>query len=99
MTTEHQPVALFSVGNVMMTAGLRDAVGEQFNATYYLYRHVTGDWGNVCKDDAQANEYAIANGLRIISVYHFQTSTENIEFYVITEADRSATTFLLKHEY
>ena len=61
-----------------------------------LRRHASGDWGDVCTDDLQSNQDALQNGLRLLSVYW---SSEGIRFWIITEADRSATTILLPDEY
>lgn len=60
-----------------------------------IKRHVSGDWGDVCSEDAEANEAAVKDGDRILSVYH----TTQGKVYVITEWDRSATTVLLASEY
>jgi hypothetical protein len=49
----------------------------------------------VCVEDYDANLDAIASGERILSVYHCGEH----KVYVITEADRSATTLLLAEEY
>ena len=71
-----------------------------------LTRHLHGDWGDVCADDAKANELALTQQTRIISSYTLpltpsnrseQTMMEKI--WIITEADRSVTTFLLPREY
>jgi hypothetical protein len=47
-------------------------------------------------EDWQANEQSLLRDLRLLSVY---TMTNGTKFWVITEADRSATTFLLPEEY
>lgn len=60
-----------------------------------IARHASGDWGDLCAEDKQANEDAIQDGDRILSAYKL----EGAKFYVITEADRSATTVLLAGEY
>lgn len=61
-----------------------------------LHRHVHGDWGIVCRDDAEANEYALLHYLRIVSIYE---DRNGIRFWIITEADRSSTTVLLPSDY
>jgi hypothetical protein len=61
-----------------------------------LGRHVTGDWGNVCSEDAEANDAAVGERARLLSSY---TSDEGVRFWIITEADRSLTTVLLPEEY
>jgi len=62
-----------------------------------LARHFAGDWGELCPDDRAENERAVREGgLRLFSVYRNRRGTR---FYVITEADRSATTVLLPEDY
>ena len=61
-----------------------------------LSRHVSGDWGTLDKEDWNANERALKHGGRLFSAYH---STQNIKFWIITEADRSVTTVLMPEDY
>lgn len=61
-----------------------------------LRRHAVGDWGNVTPDDRAANDDALKSGERLLSVYQSATGTT---FWVLTEADRSATTVLLPDDY
>jgi hypothetical protein len=42
------------------------------------------------------NEFSFVNGLRLLSRY---TLADGTAIYIITEADRSATTILLPEEY
>jgi len=58
--------------------------------------HQAGDWGDVCDDDRQANNRALTEGTRLLSVYH---SATGVKFWIITEADRSVTTLLLPEDY
>lgn len=60
-----------------------------------LKRHITGDWGEVCEEDKAANDEALRTGDRILSAY----ISNGHRFWIITEADRSATTILLPEEY
>jgi hypothetical protein len=46
--------------------------------------------------DVAENEYSVAHGFRLLSSY--QTGTGE-RLWIITEADRSATTLLLPEEY
>jgi hypothetical protein len=55
-----------------------------------------GDWGEVCEEDRQENELALRQGFRLLSVY---TTQAGEKLWVISEADRSATTLLLPQEY
>ena len=61
-----------------------------------LGRHLKGDWGECCEEDGQANDHALKNGERLLSVYTTKLGTK---FWVITEWDRSVTTFLLPEDY
>lgn len=60
-----------------------------------LKRHVSGDWGDVCSDDAALNDEALKLGNRILSVY----TVDDRVIWIITEADRSSTTILFPEEY
>ncbi|HEX7787451.1 MAG TPA: plasmid related protein [Methylomirabilota bacterium] len=61
-----------------------------------LGRHVSGDWGNVCSEDAEANEAAVNERERLLSSY---ATRDGVRFWIITEADRSLTTVLLPEAY
>jgi hypothetical protein len=61
----------------------------------YLARHAAGDWGDLCAFDRRQNEVALPEGYRVFSSY--ETPVGRV--WVITEADRSATTILLPEEY
>ena len=86
---------LFQLGQVVATPGVLQVV-SRCEIQEFLYRHSHGDWGMVCPEDAEENEFALVNGFRIFSVYW---SSMDIEVWVITEADRSCTTVLLPEEY
>ena len=57
-----------------------------------LLRHAFGDWGEVCAADAAKNELSITEGCCLRSAY---TDRNGVEFWVITEWDRSVTTVSL----
>lgn len=61
-----------------------------------LRRHASGDWGEVDPDDRAANDDAVRSGERLLSVYR---SANGTTFWVLTEADRTATTVLLPDDY
>ncbi len=87
--------AKFRLGRLLSTPGALERVpnGEMLQA---LGRHVSGDWGNVCPEDAEANEAAMHDRARLLSAY---TTEGGVRFWIITEADRSVTTVLLPEEY
>lgn len=87
----------FPLGRTLITPGALEAItdAEQIPAAF-LARHLVGDWGEVCEEDAQENELSLREGFRILSAYRTKNGTR---IWVITEADRSATTILLPEEY
>ncbi len=62
----------------------------------FLQRHAAGDWGEVDAHDKAENEYSLQQGFRLLSAYRLADGTK---IWIITEADRSATTLLLPEEY
>lgn len=87
---------LFELGRVVSTPGALNLLGGQNLTPYaYLARHASGDWGAVCAEDAEMNNLALRQGGRILSSYQVKTT----RLWIITEADRSATTLLLPEEY
>lgn len=89
------PHALFPTGQLMITPNALRVVGLEALATA-LERHSKGDWGDVDAHDRKANEDALRDGTRLLSVYH---SPDGGKFWIITEWDRSLTTILLPEDY
>jgi len=93
----------FSLGSIVATPGVIEIVPE-YRLLECLYLHKNGDWGKVCAEDAVNNNLSTHNGYRILSAYPIDPTLpckgygENC-LWIITEADRSATTFLLPEEY
>lgn len=95
MNGEALPPAKFRLGNIVATPNaLRYLTSDDI--LMGIRRHQAGDWGDIPKCDRQANERALRDGLRLLSVYQ---SAAGIRFWLITEADRSATTVLLPEDY
>jgi hypothetical protein len=86
--------ARFPLGQVAITANasLRLSTEEVLSA---LKRHACGDWGDLCPEDAMANDSALAQGGRLFSAYGHGAD----RFWIISEADRSVTTVLLPKDY
>ena len=95
MTTTPQARISFRLGQTVITRAAL-AVLPQLDVLEALGRHARGDWGDVGADDRQANEAALRDGERLLSVY---TSSDGRRFWIITEADRSVTTVLLPEDY
>ncbi len=91
-----QPLAegnLFPMGRVVATPGALDALNlAGVSPDALLSRHLKGDWGDLCEDDRQMNAEALSAGERLLSAYALPDSTR---IWIITEADRSATSLLL----
>jgi len=91
----------FQLGKLVMTAGVFNKVGENPEFAKFvaksLARHAAGDWGHMRQADIRENNLALKLGtLRIFSVYQ---EPELPKIWIITEADRSATTILFPEEY
>ena len=85
----------FALGRTVITRGALDALAQD-DVLSGLSRHARGDWGDVCSEDREANDAALSCGARLLSAYRTPDGTK---FWIITEADRSATTVLLPEEY
>ena len=87
----------FSLGQLVATPGALDALKEA-NVSFlpYISRHLLGDWGEISPEDAAENELSLQEDLRLLSAYSLPSG---YRIWIITEADRSATTILLPEEY
>ncbi len=97
--TAARPTArpLFDPGAIVATPGALQLLAQAgIEPLALLRRHLAGDWGDLDAEDRREISYALRHGLRLLSSYRV-TPTE--KDWVITEADRSATTFLLPEEY
>jgi hypothetical protein len=89
---------LFPVGHTVATPGCLELLNTTgINPSTLIYRHIQGDFGDLCRDDIKANQDALKTGGRIFSSYHLTDWNDKI--WIITEADRSITTLLLPEEY
>jgi hypothetical protein len=90
---------MFKKGTVVMTRGVSDTMEGNFKffneVIIALDRYSNCDWGDLCGEDKQANEYALKHDLRLLGKY----STSEGPIYIITEWDRSVTTILFPDEY
>jgi len=86
---------LFQPGQIVATRGALSVLSIE-DIMKALGRHLSGDWGDLSAEDKQENDFSVNNGFRIISSY---SSKKGVKFWIITEADRSATTVLLPEEY
>lgn len=61
-----------------------------------LLRHACGDWTELSRHERESNEQALVEGRPIASFY---TTQAGKHFWVLTEADRSATTVMVPFDY
>jgi|APLak6261659701_1056019.scaffolds.fasta_scaffold18529_2 hypothetical protein len=88
---------LFNPGRVVATPGALQAMEDNHILSLdLLSRHLTGDFGELPEEDAAANQQALQDGSRLLSSYPLASGAR---IWLITEADRSITTFLLPEEY
>jgi len=93
----------FPTGQIVATPGALAAC-SMLHLNQCLARHLRGDWGCVGKEDAAENDLSLREGFRLLSAYPIDPAKpcaghgENC-LWIITEADRSVTTFLLPEEY
>ena len=93
-----QTLSRLPLGHVVATPGALDVVrAHGLDVLALVHRHARGDWGDLSPGDALANDLALdpACPARVLSAYE----TSGGRLWIITEADRSATTVLLPSEY
>lgn len=87
----------FDLGQVVTTPGAAQALERAGqDATFFLGKHVSGDWGDVCEEDQNSNFQALRDGGRLVSLF---VTLKGDAILIITEHDRSLTTILLPEEY
>jgi hypothetical protein len=84
----------FPLGRLVITANAACRLTPEEIAAG-MARHARGDWGDISKEDAAENELSLREGFRLLSAY----GKGDRRMWVITEADRSATTVLLPEDY
>lgn len=94
---EPSKLPLFELGQVVATPGALDTLHSLgMTGLEQLRRHHRGDWGDLDAEDIETNNTALKNGSRLFSSYQVN---QEIKIWIITEADRSVTTFLLPEDY
>ena len=82
-TTETFP--RFAPGQIVATPGALALLTQHgVSADTILRRHLAGDWGTLCSDDANLNDEAVRDGSRILSSYEIAKS---VTVWVITDAE------------
>jgi hypothetical protein len=87
----------FPLGDIVATRGALDALRRAAQPPLlFVLRHLRGDWGELSPADWALNDGAVEDGGRILSAYRTALGER---LWVITEADRRASTLLLPDEY
>lgn len=91
-------ISKFPMGQIVATTGVNELLRNDSSLLPLLNalvnRHNAGDWGTVCAEDKAENDFAVKNGLRILSSYILGDA----KIWIITESDRSVTTILFPNE-
>ncbi|WP_051797299.1 hypothetical protein [Catenuloplanes japonicus] len=108
---DHLPIA---PRQIVTTHGALELAKQSYGPAYLIAvlmlfrRHLNGDWGHVDNFDSRSNDDALISGYRILAAYTLcpigcgravNGACEPHKVWIITEADRSATTMLLPSEY
>jgi hypothetical protein len=89
------PTPKFRLGRTVNTSNALTKL-SQADVQNALRRHHLADWGDLDASDREANVRALHDGGRFLSAYR---SARGEKFWIITEADRSATTVLMPEDY
>ena len=105
-------LATVDIGQLVMTVGVEEAskkYPEKFTQflSKSLFRHMTGDWGEVDDKDKELNQEALTTGDRVMSWYKFdeESQDDEVDLWVMTETTETpsgtgiVTTMLLPSEY
>ena len=92
-----RPSINLPLGRLLSTPGAIEALAKAGqDPLELLSRHRIGDWGEVDTADWAANDQAVIHGERVLSAF---TLKDGVRLWIISEADRSATTLLFPDEY
>jgi hypothetical protein len=89
--------ARFELGRLVITPAASAALEvANVSGVLLLARHIRCDWGDLAEEDRLQNDLALLLGMRVLSSYALPNGGK---VWIITEADRSATTILLPDDY
>ena len=95
----------FAAGQIVATRGVAELMAENIDFATFVHeslaRHLNGDWGDVDQEDKHSNDQALKQETRLLSAYNDGRFPKNgvATIWIITGADRSATTILFPDEY
>ena len=83
---------LFNLGRTVVTRGIKDRRCRNLRFFGFLEesiaRHLGSDWGNLCAEDREMNDEAIAaeqRGEQTDSLFSMYRHSDGTEVYIITE--------------
>ena len=75
----------FPLGQIVATPAALEAIQEAGQIPdFFLAKHASGDWGEVCSGDKQLNDETLVNGGRLLSAYR---TLNNERIWVVTQGD------------
>jgi hypothetical protein len=87
----------FQLGHLFITPGASEALNEAGQSPQeFISRHARLEQGELCDEDHRENLFSLDKPLRIFSAYK---TARGVKLWIISEANRSATTILLPSEY
>jgi hypothetical protein len=87
----------FPLGQTYITPGAIDTLTDAGQSPQeFISRHVRLEQGELSAEDQTENLFSVDKPLRIFSAFK---TAQGVKLWVVTEADRSATTILLPSEY
>ncbi len=87
----------FPLGQIVATHGALETLeGAGQLPREFISRHARLEQGELSDEDHRENLFSVDKHLRIFSAYK---TAKGVKLWLITEADRSATTLLLPDEY
>jgi hypothetical protein len=92
----------FNLGQIVATPGALEVLQASGQTPqFFLDKHVSGDWGEVCEEDKMLNDQSLVDGSRLLSAYR---TLKGERLWIITEAvgddgRRSSSTILRPSEY
>ena len=85
MNTTSNTASCFFPGQIGATPGAMALLAEHgVSPDTLLRRHLAGDWGTLCCDDAALNDAALKDGSRILSSYSIAPGAT---VWIITDAE------------
>lgn len=97
----------FEIGRIVITDGIEGIYKKNKKLWMFILdclflRYKNCDWGEMCIEDLETNDWAVQNGERIFGSYNIPKKLQvdgHDKFWIITEWDRSVTTILFPEEY